>query len=195
MPIPSTSGFDISSDTCCKPISASPLDTKTLTRPSGPPAASFTLGVTSAAMPSRSNSFMMWAAVMPPPAGARGVDFFGGCAPGGGREPLEQLHDVGGGDAAARGSGVSDGFRGQQRALERFGRRDIRPGRALAHTDADAGARDSGRVGQDLALPDQIVERAAVDDDHVGGLAADEASGNAAGRSIAHAGGVFAAPL
>ena len=40
MPITSTSGFDISSDTCCSPISASPLETSTLTRPLGPPAAS-----------------------------------------------------------------------------------------------------------------------------------------------------------
>ena len=41
MPITSTSGFDISSETCCSPISASPLATSTLTRPFGPPAANF----------------------------------------------------------------------------------------------------------------------------------------------------------
>src|SRR5271166_1510409 len=69
-PITSTSGFDISSDTSCSPISASPFDTSTLTRPLGPPAASLTFGVTSAAMPSFSNTLMMWAAVTPPPAGA-----------------------------------------------------------------------------------------------------------------------------
>src|SRR4029077_7263377 len=89
-----------------------------------------------------------------------------------------------------RRRGVSDGFGGEQGALERFGRGDIRPRRALAHTDADAGARDIGRVGQDLALPDEIVERAAVDDDHVGRLAADEAAGNAAGRAKTHGDGV-----
>ena len=55
MPITSTSGFDISSETCCRPISASPLDTSTLTRPFGPPAASLVLAATSAAMPSFSN--------------------------------------------------------------------------------------------------------------------------------------------
>src|SRR6516225_6423337 len=70
MPITSTCGFDISSDTCCSPISASPLETSTLTRPFGPPAASLTFGVTSAAMPSLSNTPMTWAAVTPPPAGA-----------------------------------------------------------------------------------------------------------------------------
>src|SRR5215510_6095106 len=70
MPTTSTFGFDISSATCCSPISASPVETSTLTRPFGPPAASLTLGVTSAAMPSLSNSLITCAAVMPPPAGA-----------------------------------------------------------------------------------------------------------------------------
>src|SRR6202035_5049375 len=102
----------------------------------------------------------------------------------------EQLHDMRGRDAAARRRGVSDGFGGQQGAFERFGRRDVRPGRALAHADADAGARDSGRAGQDFALPDEVVERAAVDDDHVSRLAADEAPGDAAGRAVAYGDGV-----
>src|SRR5215472_12963215 len=70
MPTTSTSGFDISSDTCCSPISASPLETSTLTRPLGPPAASLTFGVISAAMPSRWNTRSICAAVMLPPAGA-----------------------------------------------------------------------------------------------------------------------------
>src|SRR4029077_15844211 len=71
--------------------------------------------------------------------------------------------------------------------FERFGRRDIRPGRALADTDADAGAGDTGRAGQNFALPDEVVERGAVDDDHVGRLAAEEAPGDAARRAVAHA--------
>jgi hypothetical protein len=70
MPITSTSGLDISSETCCRPISTSPLETSALTRPWGPPAASLTFGAISAAMPSRSNSLTTCAAVMPPPAGA-----------------------------------------------------------------------------------------------------------------------------
>src|SRR5579862_4524135 len=122
-----------------------------------------------------------------PPIGSAGGEFYFGCDLSRDAEPLEQLHDMGGRDAAAGRRGVRDGFCRQQGALERFGRRDIRPGRALAHADTDAGARDSGRAGQDFALPDEIVERAAVDDDHVGRLAADETAGDAAGRAIAHA--------
>ena len=70
MPITSTSGFDINSETCCRPISASPLEMRTLTRPLGPPAASLTFGAISAAMPSCSNILMICGAVMLPPAGA-----------------------------------------------------------------------------------------------------------------------------
>src|SRR5207244_1569308 len=39
MPITSTSGFDISSDTSCSPLSALPLEPSTLTRRFGPPGA------------------------------------------------------------------------------------------------------------------------------------------------------------
>jgi hypothetical protein len=84
---------------------------------------------------------------------------------------FSNAHDVGRGDAAAGRRGVGDGFRGQQRALERFGRRHVGLGRALAHGDADAGARDVGAGGRDLALLDQLVERLAVHDDEIGRLA------------------------
>ena len=63
-------GFDMSSDACCSPISACPLDTSTLTLPLGPPAASRAFGAISAVMPSRTSTPMMWTAVMLPPEGA-----------------------------------------------------------------------------------------------------------------------------
>src|SRR5215831_2998994 len=146
MPITSTSGFDISSDTCCSPISASPLETSTLTRPLGPPAASLTFGATSAAMPSFANTPMTWAAVTPPPAGAVWVMDF----------------------AASR-------------------RRHVGLGRALAHGDADAGARDVRAAAHDLALLDQLVERLAVHDDEIDRLAGVQAAGEPAGGSIGDA--------
>ena len=156
MPITSTSGFDISSDTCCSPISASPLETSTLTRPLGPPAASLTFGVTCAAMPSCS----------------------------------EHALDMRRRDAAAGGRGVAHGLCREQRALERFGRRHVGLGRALAHGDADAGAREVDAAAHDLALLDEVVDRRAVGQEDVDGFAAVKAGDQRAGRRIARADGV-----
>ena len=44
--LPRLRAWDSSSDTCRSPISASPLETSTLTRPLGLPAASLTFGIT-----------------------------------------------------------------------------------------------------------------------------------------------------
>jgi len=82
---------------------------------------------------------------------------------------------------------VGDGFRRKQRAPERFGRRHVGLGRALAHGDADAGARDVGAAAHDLALLDQLVERLAVDDDEIGRLAGVQTPREPAGGSIGDA--------
>ncbi len=109
---------------------------------------------------------------------------------GGDAEPLEHTHHVGRRDAAARRRGVSDGLCRDQRASQRFGRRHVGPGRALAHRDADAGAREVGTASHDLALPDERVDRRAVGQEDVNRLTALEARDQRAGRRIARPDGV-----
>ena len=78
----------------------------------------------------------------------------------------------------------------QQRALERFGRRHIGFGRALAHGDPNAGTGEVGPVGHHLAPLDEFVDRRAVGQEDVDGFAAVEAGDQRAGRGIARANGV-----
>jgi hypothetical protein len=70
---------------------------------------------------------------------------------------------------------VTHGLRREQRTLERFGRRHVGLGRALAHSDADAGAREVGAAGHDLALLDEFVNRSAVGEEDIDRFAAVEA--------------------
>ena len=90
-------------------------------------------------------------------------------------------------DAAAGGRGVAHGLRREQRALERFGRRHVGLGRALAHGDADAGAREVDAAAHDLALLDEAVDRRCVGQEDVDRFAALEARDQRAGRGIARA--------
>ena len=161
MPITSTSGLSSSSDTCCRPISASPLDTSTLTRLFGPPIESLVFGVIWSAMPSFSNI----------------------------------AHDVAAGDAAAGGRGVADGLGGEQRALQRLGRRHVGLRRALAHGDADAGAAKIDAAARDLALLDELVERRGIGQEDIDRLAALEARQQRAGGRVAGANGVAVGAL
>src|SRR5262245_55834558 len=154
MPMTSTSGFDISSDTCCSPISASPLETSTLTRPLGPPAASLTFGVTSAAMPSRWNTLWICAAVMLPPAGAAWPTVLAA--------------------SSVRLSASGDDTSGLGAPLRTAIPMPVRA-RSGSH---------------DLAPLDELVDRGAVGQEQVDGLAAVEAGDQRAGRGIARANGV-----
>jgi len=61
---------------------------------------------------------------------------------------------------------------------------------ALAHGDTDAGTRDVGAAGHDLVPLDEFVDRRAVGQEHVDGLAALEAGDQRAGRAIARANGM-----
>ena len=67
---------------------------------------------------------------------------------------------------AARSAGVADRLGCEQRLLQRCAGADVRPWRAGAHRDADArlGQIDPA-AGNDLALPDQLVQLGAGDDD------------------------------
>ena len=62
--------------------------------------------------------------------------------------------------------------------------------RALAHGDADAGAREIDAAAGDLALLDELVERRRVGQEHVDGFAAVEAGDQRAGGRIARANAV-----
>src|SRR5205823_14566563 len=129
------------SDTCCSPISASPLETSTLTRPLGPPAASLTFGITSAAMPSRWSTPWMCAAVMLPPEGAAWPTVIA--------------------SSSARLSASSDDTSGL--------------GAPLRTTIPMPVRARSVRPATHLARLDELVDRRAVDQEHVDGLAAVEA--------------------
>ena len=60
---------------------------------------------------------------------------------------------------AARAAGVADGLGGEQRLLQRSRGADVRPRRARAHRDADAGLGEiDPAAGNDLALPDQFFQ-------------------------------------
>jgi len=69
-------------------------------------------------------------------------------------------------------AGVADRFGCKQRLLQRCAGTDVRPRRAGAHRDADArlGQIDAA-AGNDLALPDQLLQFGARDDDEVVALA------------------------
>ena len=96
-------------------------------------------------------------------------------------ELLEHPHDMRRRDAAAGGRGVAHAPCREQRLLERFGRGHIRFGRALAHGDADPGAREVGATRNDLALFDELVDGRAVGQENVGGLPGVEAGDQRAG--------------
>jgi hypothetical protein len=72
-------------------------------------------------------------------------------------EALERCGQLGPGRALRN---LGDGFRRQQRVLERFERADVGLGRAGAHTDAKADAGNLGaRTGDDLALLARIIKQ------------------------------------
>src|SRR5215468_8574655 len=78
----------------------------------------------------------------------------------------------------------------QQRALKRLGRRHVGPGRTLAYTDADAGAREVDATTHDLALLDQAVDRWCIGQEHVDRFASLKAGQQRTGWGIARADGV-----
>ena len=84
-------------------------------------------------------------------------------------DPHEQVLEI---DAGRALLDIGDRLCVAQRVLEGFGRADVRLGRALADRDADAGAREIGPAGDNLALFRQFVEPGVGKDDEVGGLAA-----------------------
>jgi hypothetical protein len=75
----------------------------------------------------------------------------------------------------------------QQRALKRFGRRHVGPGRTLAYTDADAGAREVDATTHDLALLDEAVDRWCIGQEHVDRFASLKAGQQGTGWGIARA--------
>ena len=75
-------------------------------------------------------------------------------------------------------------FAASSARLSAVGRRHVGLGRALAHGDADAGARDVGAAERDLALLDQVVQHLLVHDDEISRLAAVETAGEPAGGSV-----------
>ena len=99
-------------------------------------------------------------------------------------ELLDHRDDRCGGQAAAGRVGVADRLGVKQRALQRIRRRDVGLACALPHRDADAGSGEIGAAGLQLALLDQFVDAAVVDEDDVGGLAGVELPHQAAGRAV-----------
>ena len=113
-----------------------------------------------------------------------------GCDLVGDAELLEHPHDVSAGDAAAGRRGVADRLGGEQRALQRLGRRHVGLRRALAHRNADAGAAKVDAAARDLAQLDELVERRRIGQEDIDRLAALEARQQRAGRRIARSNGV-----
>ena len=68
-------------------------------------------------------------------------------------------------------------------------------GAPLRTATADTGLREVGAAGQDLTLFDEIVDRVAVDHDHVGRLAAAESPRHGAGWAVTHGNGISAGML
>src|SRR5262245_52725996 len=90
-------------------------------------------------------------------------------------------------NAAAVRRGMTYSLCPQQRALKRFGRRHVGPGRTLAYTDADAGAREVDATTHDLALLDEAVDRRRIGQEHVDRFASLKAGQQGTGWGIARA--------
>jgi hypothetical protein len=91
--------------------------------------------------------------------------------------------------------GMAHRLGGEQRALQRFWRRDIGMRRALAHRDADTGAAKIDAAARDLALLDELVECRRIGQEDIDRLAALETRQQCAGGRIAGADGMAVGAL
>ena len=119
-----------------------------------------------------------------PHDGARGSDHGLGLHLFGDPHALEQAREV---DAARALFRPGDRFRGEQRALERIGRADVGPRRALPDADAHARARDRGaRDRVHLALLREVLDPGAGEYGEVEGFARFDLALQGGGKAEGH---------